>query len=235
MKHQKIGIVLGVTAAALLAYVPAAMAKNTVKVDGTTTPPGNVSITATNKTTISFLSNFGVPGSCTNSTIAGHIKRGASAAAGTTIGAITAMTFSPCNLFSLHYPVTIAKKPIPAEWPIIVRTTLASKTQNIIDVRIDNVHAQMISTGSAPYLCHVQARGNINATFNRTTQQLVIATAPAYPLTLTAYDTTGLKGAGNIVDPPNGTCLNEFQTGDRAQMSATFTVTTPGVGGIQLN
>lgn len=155
------------------------MATNNVRVDGTTTPPGNVTITATNSSNINFVTNFGVPTSCTGSAVSGYVKRGSLATAGTTIGAIGATTFSSRTFTTLNYPVRIAKNPASAEWPIVVRTTPSTKTQNIIDVRIDNVHAQMISTGFAPYSCHVQAKGSIDTTFNRTTQQLTIATAPA--------------------------------------------------------
>jgi hypothetical protein len=237
MKHQKASLLVGAAALALAVYPPSAFAANTIRVDGTTTPPGAVAITGNNTGlgNIGFVTNFGDSGSCTSSAVSGYVNRGAAATAGTQIGAVTTMTFSPCTRTTLNYPVVITKKPVPAEWSIVVRTPPASKTQNVIDVTIKNVSARMLSTGSAPFLCHVEARGDVNATFNRTTQRLTIATAPAYPLNLTAYDTSGGDAAGNIIPPGSGTCVGQIETGDTASMSGNFNVITPGAGGIQLN
>lgn len=236
LNKKKAGIGAGIVAAAVLAFAPAAFATNTVRVDGTTTPAGNVAITGNNTGlgNIGFLTNFGVPATCTGSSITGYVKRGASATAGTQIGAISNMTFSPCTATTLNYPVAITKKASPAEWPIIIRTTPASKTQNVIDITIVGVSAQMRSTGSAPYLCNLNATGNVNGTFNRTTQRITIATAPAYPLNIIAYDTSGNKTPVGGLPPGTGTCVGQIETGDTAQMSGTFSVVTPGVGGIQL-
>lgn len=236
MKHRKVSVLLGTAAVALALHAPPAIAANTIRVDGTTTPPGNVAITGNNtgNGNIGIVTNFGYPITCSGSALNGYVTRGALATAGTTIGAITAMSFGPCTATTLHYPLVIGKQ-TGSDWPVVVRTTPTSKTQNIVNITIRNVNVYMISTGSAPYLCHVLAKGDVNATFNRTTQKITVATAPAYPLNLTAYDTTGLTGPGNIFPPGTGTCVGQIETGDTASMSGLFNVVTPGVGGIQLN
>jgi hypothetical protein len=235
--NRRTGLVGGVLAAAMLALAPAAFAANVVKVDGLTAPAGDVAMTAAVMSPgINFVTNFGVPSRCTGSAVSGYVRRGATAASGTKIGAITSLTFSPCSATTLGWPWQVSKKAASAEWGIYVRVTPSSKTQNLISVELRDVSLYVRSTGSAPFYCEFQAHATaIPATFNQTTQQLSIDTGASYPLNLTAYDGTGVKGPGNVLPPGTGACVGQIETGDTMKMVGSFSISTPGVGGIHLN
>lgn len=235
MKSKRTKVVAALVAVGILLCSSAAFGTSTLQVDGTTTPPGAVAVTGNSATNTSFLTNFGIPMRCAGSSIAGYVNRGVSVTAGTQIGAISAMAYSSCTMTTLNYPVVMVKTSVPTDWPIMVRNTPSSASQNTIDVTIVGAQINVRSTGSAPYACHFQTLGNVNATFNRVTQQLTIVTAPAMPLNLTAYDSTGSTGPSNILPPGSGTCIGWVETGDTASMSGAFNVYTPGVGGIHLN
>lgn len=232
--NRKAGVVVGIIAAAAVALAPAAFATNTVEVAGLTTPVANVPFTGINKESVTLHTDWGVPVACTGVTISGYVIRGGLALAGNKVGAVTNAMFSSCALTSLNYPVHVTKKPFPTEWGIFVRVTPTAKAQNLIQVEIRDVYLYAKSTGVAPHLCEVQARGTIPAVFKRDTQQLIISTGAAFPLTLTAYDGSGIKGLGNVLPAGSGTCAGQIETGDRAGVTARFAVATSGVGGIQL-
>lgn len=233
--NRRTGLVGGVLAAVVLVLTPAAIAANVVKVDGTTSPPGAVSISGGLTAVATMVTNWGVPISCTTASLTGTIQRGTTATAGTQIGSITSLAGSPCTATTLNYPLSVSKRAVPSTWGIFVKTTPTSKTQQFIDVEIRNILMLLISPGPAPYPCHFELRGTIQARLDQINQRLIVATAPAYPLVITAYDSTGGKLAANVLFPPAGTCAAQFQTGDTVRMSATWGVTTPGSGGIHLN
>lgn len=233
--NRRTGLAGGILAAAVLALTPAAFAANVVKVDGTTSPPGAVSISGGLTAVASMVTNFGVPIACTTASLTGTIQRGSTATAGTQIGSIASLAGSPCTATTLNYPLSVSKRAVPSTWGIFVKTTPTSKTQQFIDVEIRNILMLLISPGSAPYPCHFELRGTIQARFDQINQRLIVATAPAYPLVITAYDSTGGKLPANILPPGTGTCVGQFETGDTAKMSAIWAVSTPGVGGIHLN
>lgn len=245
INKKKAGVVAGVVAAATMAIAPAAFATSTVSVGGTTTPIGNVAVTGNVKAPgVGFLTNFGTPTDCTTSTITGYVTRGTVVAGppavSTKIGAITNLTFSGCTAAG-GLPVVIKKDTktgAPAEWPIHVVGRPAKGT-NLLPIQIQNIAIKMNSTtpavpsSSNKWACYLKATGTVNGTFNQTTQQIVINTAPAYPINITAYD--GASEAAKLVLPSSGpgTCGGTIYTGDTASMNGSFLVSSPGVGGIR--
>ncbi len=242
---KKTGLVTGVLAGITMLIAPAAFAANTLSVDGSTAS-GTVNVTGSLSGTLSFATDSlpSVPASCSNAAVSGTVARGGSVTAGSTIGQITNLTFgtagTPCVATSLNYPVLITKTPAgtktpaaPASWPIVVTATPA-KGAATVPIRIDSVDVKMQSTAKtgspASYICDLRARGSVTGTFNQTTQQIVInPPSGTFPINnITAYN-----GAGTNTASPSGiTCSNQIYTGDSARMTGTFTLSTPGVGGI---
>lgn len=239
INKKKAGLAAGVAAAATVLIAPAAFAATTISVDGATTPVGNVTIGGSVVTPgVSFMTNFTAPISCSASTIGGYVGRGTVASAGTKIGAITNPTFSGC--WGPNGPVIVkknAKSGAPTEWPIHVVGTPAKGQVNIA-IQIRNVSLKVHSTtpvvpsAGNKWSCYLKMQGTVNATFNQSTQQISINTAPSYPFAITAYD--GASEAAQLVLPTTPTCGGFIYTGDTASMFSVFNVTTPGIGGIHL-
>lgn len=227
----------GGAAVALVMGSQAAFATSTVSVNGSTTPPADVAITGPSVGGISFLTDFGVPASCSGGTASGYIKKGASATTGTKVGAISSLTFATgCTATSLAFPVNITKK-AGAEWGIFLDGTPA-KGATTINVEIRGVYAAMIDNArTAPNLrCAVNAQGNVAGTAGATvkaqiklnqsgtTDYLVVNTpaqpTPAlqYPLTLDALNGSADKAATGTIS----SCGGEIQDGDKASMVGTF-------------
>lgn len=227
---KKAGLAVGMSAAAVLAIAPAAFAANVLKVDGLTTvadvPVSGPLVTGT---TIGFKTDYNVPATCSASAAGGYVKRGVTVGLGTKIGAITSLTFSSCTATTLGFPVTIAKKGA-TEWGIFATAAPTSKTQATIPVEIRGVVAQMRSTGATPLTCELEATGTVAGTFNQNTQVLAItpATTTTYTLPIVAHN-----GAGTKTPQPSGvgTCGGQIYTGDRAQMTGSFQLSTGVVGG----
>jgi hypothetical protein len=201
---------------ALMVAAPAAMAAGPLTVGGSATPAGAVAITATNVGSFSFVTDYGVPATCTTATIAGSINRGTAVVDNAVIGKISSLTFSGCTATALNYPVTITKT--GTDWNLVVDGTPASGA--VANLEITGVSAQMRSTGSAPYACDLTAASSsVPGSFNPATQRLSVnAVSGVFPLALTA--------AGGV------TCGGQIYTGDRAQMSGVFAVSTGGAGAI---
>ncbi|MFI5430074.1 hypothetical protein [Aeromicrobium sp. UC242_57] len=158
MNKKKAIIAAGAAAAATMLIAPAAFASGVVIVNGTSSPAADVPVTGALSGTISFLTDFGTPASCTTASVGGYVKRGASLASGTKVGAITTMTFgggTACTATGLNYPVVIEKSTkvgSPAEWPIHLTATPAKGSASA-PIEIRNVDAQMHSTGSPVWAC----------------------------------------------------------------------------------
>jgi hypothetical protein len=243
-RFKKSSLVIGVMAAVTMLIAPAAFATNTLSVDGTTSPAGNVSVTGANVGTLSFVTDFGVPASCSASSVAGYVQRGATVASGNKIGAITNLAFgsagSPCTATGLNYPVVIEKSTKvghPAEWGIYATATPAKGAASV-PIEIRGVVAKMHSTTPATptpsnkWACDLQAGSNLGTTvvagtFNQTNQRITINTGIAFPLPITAFDGAGTNSAGAGI-----TCGGQIYTGDNANMTGAFALSTPGVGGI---
>jgi hypothetical protein len=224
--NRRTRLVGGVLAAAVLALAPAAIAANVVKVGGLTTPVGPVSMIGISSG-LNLDSAWAMTSCPGGATLAGSIQRGAVATAGAQIGSITSMTGSACT--SNMKSVNISVKGAP--WGIYVRVTPAAKTQQLIEVEV-RILVDVRSTGAAPYVCHWEGAGTVRAQFDQVNQQLILNPTSAYPLAVTAYDGSG----GNILPPGTGTCgLATVQTGDLAKFTGTFSIATPGTGGVKLN
>ena len=232
--HKKAGLAAGVVAAVTMLIAPAAFATNTLSVNGVTTG-GTSPVTGALPTggTIGFVTDFGVPASCTTAAVAGTVTKGASVTAGSQIGAINSLTFgsssSLCDATGLHYPVIIEKSNkvgAPASWGIFVKTTPA-KGATTVPIEIRNVTAKLHSTNTTGnWACDLEAKGTVPGVFNQSTQQIIITpTAGSYPLDITAFDgtKTNTEGAGI-------TCGGEIYSTDFAQMTGTFNLTSTGTG-----
>lgn len=236
--RKKTGLAAGVLAAVTMLIAPAAFATNTLNVDGTAAPLGNVLVTGVNNGTLSFVTDFGVPASCTTSSVNGYVKRGSSVTAGQQLGAITGLTFgsagTPCTATSLNYSVIIQKTATgtkspaaPAEWGIFVTSTPA-KGATSVPIEIRNVDAKMFSTTGIPRACDLRARGTVSGMFNQVNQVITISNPTSYPLDITAYDGSGT----NTVSATDRTCGGQIYGTDFARMAGAFTLDTPGVAGI---
>lgn len=217
---RKTTMVGAMATTAVMLAAPAAMAAGPLTIGGSATPAGAVAITATNVGNFSFVTDYGVPATCTTATISGSINRGTSVVNNAVIGKISSLTFSGCTATALNYPVTITKTG-SVDWDLVVDGTPASgATANL---KITNVSAQMRSTGSAPYACDVAAAtpsgGSVAGSFNPSTQRLsVTAVSGVYPLNLDPAGTSS--------------CGGQIYDGDKAQMSGVFAVSTGGAGSI---
>lgn len=241
INKKRAGIATGVLAAVTMLIAPAAFAANTLSVDGTTSPVGDVAVSGVNKGTLNFETDYAVPADCTTAAVTGTVRRGVSVTSGTTIGKISNLTFTNCTATALKYGVIIEKNTNvgkPAVWDIVAEETPA-KNQRYVDVSIRNISVKMHSTGSGAWVCSLKAEADsAPAVFDQVTQEIAIDTRVSYPFEITAYDgsnTTDRKVAlPSPLDDPlaDGTCVNQIYTDDRADMWGTFTLDTPGVGGI---
>lgn len=237
MKLTRTQIAAVVAVASMAVAAPSAYAANVLEVDGLTTA-ADVAVTGplVTGTTINFKTDFLVPSVCSTSAATGYVKRGVTVAAGVKIGGVTGLTLSGCTMSSLNYPIAISKYGTK-EWSIVATATATatptSKTQATIPVLITGIEAQMTSTGAPPYACELGASGTVTGTFNQYTQVLSItpATASTYPLPIQVY-----TGSGTRTPQPAGvgTCGGQFFTGDKVQLTGSFQLATPGVGGIHL-
>lgn len=232
---KKTGLVVGTLAAATMLIAPAAFAANVVSVNGVTSGP-NVSASGTNVGTITFVTDYGITTTCNASAVTGYVTPGASTVAGTKIGAISTQSFSSCTVDG-GLPVVVEKNTnagAPAEWGIYVTSTPA-KGQNVANIEIRGVSAKLHSTTPVTpttanrWNCDLGATATaIPGTFNQSTQRLAFTTAAgAYPLNLTAYNGLGTKTA---LGSSTGTCAGQIYTGDKANMSGVFNLTTVGTG-----
>ncbi len=233
MRKKTLASAGALASAVVMVAAGTAFASNTLTVGGSATPAGNVGVTGANNGNLTFLTDFGVPTTCTASSTGGYVTRGASVTAGSKIGAITSLTFSSCTATDLRYPVNITKKSSPTEWPIHVVTTPTSKSQDVIQIEIRNVSAHMRSTGSAPYACAANAAGTVRGTFTRSTQRLAISTS-GYPLALDALNTSATKESEGGA-AASSSCAGEIQDGDGANMTGSFTLSTGGAGVIGMS
>ncbi|MFI5430077.1 hypothetical protein ACHMWU_28970 [Aeromicrobium sp. UC242_57] len=214
----------------MMLIAPAAFASNLVAVNGTSSPAADVPVTGSLSGTISFITDFGVPASCTTASVGGHIKRGASATVGTKIGAITNLTFgntggTGCSSTGLGYPFLIKKSTktgSPVEWPIHLTSTPA-KGSGSAAIEIRNVAMKMHSTGLTRWGMDLEATGTVPAKiFQGATPQIQITpTAGVFPLALQAFDGWGTNTAAEH------TMFGQIYTGDGMQMTATFNLSTP--------
>lgn len=236
INKKRAGIATGVLAAVTMLIAPAAFAANTLSVDGTTSPVGDVAVSGVNKGTLNFETDYAVPASCTTAAVTGTVRRGAAVATGTTIGKISNLTFTDCEATDLEYGVIIEKDNnagAAAVWDIVAEETPA-KNQRYVDISIRNIGVKMHSTGSGAWVCSLGAvAASVPATFDQITQEIAIDTRATYPFAITAYDGSNTTNRKVALPPtPNGTCVNQIYTGDAADMWGTFTLDTPGVGGI---
>lgn len=230
----------GSLVAGAVVLAPVALAASTLSVGGTTSPPGDVPVTmSVNAPGMSFLTDFGVPMTCTASAASGYVKRGSSVTSGTKIGAITNLAYTGCTMAGA-YPVIVKKNNnsgSPAEWPIHVVGNPA-KGQTMLAIEIRTVDLKMHSTIPAVpsvsnrWPLYLKAEGTLPGTFNQTTQQVIINTAPSYPLTVTAYD--GVSESAPVALPASGpgTYGGNIYTDDRFAVTGSMNTYTPGVGGI---
>lgn len=234
MKLKRTALSATIAAASLAIIAPAAYAANVLEVDGLTSPAADVAFAAplAAGTSISLKTDFNVPASCDTSNTTGYVKRGVTVAAGARIGAITGLSFGGCTLTALAYPMTISKKGT-TEWGIFATATPTSKTQATIPVQITGVNARMTSLGAPPYALDLGFTGSITGTFNQNTQVLSIKppSQTSFTLPMLAYN-----GAGTDTLQPSGvgTFGGQLYTGDSMQMTGSFQLATPGVGGIKL-
>lgn len=236
MKLKKTLLVSG-AAVALLMGSQAAFATTTVSVGGTTTPAGNVAVTGTSVGSLNFLTNYGVPASCSGGTASGYIKRGASAVSGTQVGAISSLSFATsCTATSLNFPVTMTNKAAKGDWGIYADGTPA-KGATTINVEIKNIYAQMIdSVQTAPNIrCAVNVAGNVAETVGATvkaqiklnvvgTTDYLVVNTPALgtPALRTPLVLNALDGSANKATATTSSCGGEIQDGDLASMVGSF-------------
>jgi hypothetical protein len=191
-----------------------------VTVGGSTTPAGAVTATGTNTTNISFMSNFGVPMSCTSSTINGSVNRGAviDGTGTSSLGAISALTFSNCDATSLHFKVTVSQN--PGSWNIVSFPSVPTftSTTQAFPIEIRNISATV--TGTA---CNFSATGSVRGTFTPGTTPSAAGTititgaSPTFPLTI------AVPGGGTT-----STCGGQIVNGDQAFMNGSFGLSASG-------
>ncbi|MFI5430078.1 hypothetical protein ACHMWU_28975 [Aeromicrobium sp. UC242_57] len=205
-----------------------------LSVDGTTSPAADVAATGALSGTASMLTDYGYPISCSTVAVSGYVKRGATVASGMKIGAINNFSVgsggTSCTATALNYPLVLQKSTktaSAAEWGIYATAT-PSKGAASVPIEIRNMAVKMHSTGSPVWSCDVEAVGTLPGTFNQTTQQIRITpSAGVFPLSLTAFDGSGTNTVGSGMS-----CGGQIYTGDGLQLTGTFTIATPGAGGI---
>lgn len=233
--RRKTGLCAAVLATVTMLIAPAAFATNTLSVNGGSSPVGPVSLTGTLPSggTLSFVSDFGFPITCTTAAFGGTVSRGSTVAAGSQIGAIASLAFgsssSSCLATGLNYPLVMEKSTktgAPATWGIFATTTPA-KGATTVPVEIRNVSLKIHSTNTTGnWGCDMEAMGTIPARFNQVTQQLTITpSSGVYPLRIAAYDGTKTNTVGAGI-----TCLGQVYDGDALQMTGTFNLTSTGTG-----
>lgn len=234
MKLKRTALAATIAATSLSIVAPSAYATAVLKVDGLTSPPADVTVTAplVAGTTISFETDYNVPATCSTSAMSGYVKRGATVAVGAQIGAITSMAFTSCTMTSLNYPLSISKMGA-AEWGIFATSTPASSAVATIPVEIRDVAGYWRGTGTPPLSCEFGFTGSLTGVFNQNTQVLSIvpATSTTYPTLIEVFNGAGTKTPAPV---DTGTCMGQMYTGDRMQLTGSFQLATPGVGGIKL-
>lgn len=230
MKRTRITATLA--ALAILVGTQAAFATTTLSVDGATSPAGPVSMSMTTGAPSSpgylglvrFESDYGVWGTCDQTSLDGYVLKGASGGVGTKIGAITETQFVGCSITGWDWLQQIVKNPIPDEWTIHLDETPA-KGQRFVQVEIRNVSAQMHAPLTAgPWTCAINLSGNVKATIVTGPNSRLVINTPSlsgaalqYPLLIDALDAWGNDTTGTLVS-----CGGEYQDGDKMSLVGTF-------------
>ncbi len=218
-------LTLGVGAAALtLAGTSSALGlSHTVVTVGGSGTVGDVAVTGDNTSPIEFDTDWDVHTECSESAITGTIKRGASVAVGTTVGAITDLTFSDC-LVGGGMPVVIELVD-DAEFVVDAHPANAGDP---IAVRIEGIDAHMHSPGSTTWACEVAATGSVEATITPGAGG-VDGTVSINPGSF-ELDLVALNGAGTGTPSGSGlSCAGQIGTGDVATMDGDFVLDSTGV------
>lgn len=222
---KKASIAVGAAAAVTMLIAPPALALTTLEVAGSTASPVvAVAVVGSLKGSVSFLTDFDVPATCSTASATGYVLRGAELLNGVKIGGISNLTFGACSATDLNLPVSVAlsaKVGAPAEWPIYWAgsPTKGSASAAIV---IRNVTAKMHSTGSPTWICDLEAQGDVAARlYQGAIPEIRITPTPGvFPLAIRAFNGSGM----NV--PAATTCAGQIYTGDNAQMTGTFTLNT---------
>lgn len=209
----------GATAALLLVASTAAMAgpPTYITVNGISSPSAAADVNGASSGTIGFLTDYGVPVSCSTSALTAKAYRGALVAATNPIGRITGMTGSSCIATALNFPVTVAMN--PGDWDIKVKTVPAAAGQPI-PVEVKNVSITFGSSGGPCHFSAAAGSAGVPATLTPgpiggNDARIIFTPSTGYPL---------------VISTPSGsaTCGGQVYPGDLMNVAGTYNLTTTG-------
>jgi hypothetical protein len=214
--------IVAIAASAALLAAPPAGAAGPVQVGGATTP-SVVAISGSSVGAFSFVTDYGVPGTCRSTAITGELYPGTPVVDNAEIGEVRGWTSDACTLTGLNYAVTLRLEPGTAAWRLVVDGT--PSTGGVVALELRGVTFELRSTGQVSSGWRSRLSGSLHGTFDPTAQRLSFSAVPGvFPLNVTALTSAGI--------PTDSTFFGQIYTGDRVQVSGAIALHTGGLGPI---
>jgi len=191
---------------------PAFAAGTQIRVGGSASPAGPVSVGFTDDGVLGLDTNYGYPISCYSATGDGDITPGAQVANGNKIGQISGLSSGDCTATDLNLPLVVE---MSSGDLIVADDSVAAG--DAVPVSIEGATFYFHSTGSPAYACEFSAEGSVDAVLEPGSSSVdgQLALTPVtvgddstYKLEITAMD-----GDGNDT---YSSCGGEIVTGDLA-------------------